>query len=246
MSTLVTPPGGDAGHASSAVAVAAEKRWAIVVAAIIVLLLATMIFTGVHWAAMPPSRVETVDARTLHVAGEFVESNLGTTIGGDGRPIVRLIAQQYSFEPPCIVVPAQMAVTFRATSTDALHGFVIAGTNANVMLVPGFVATFTTTFPADGRAPDAVPRVLRHGPRIDVGAGAGDRAARLPGAGRRRPKGELCFSLGGSSSPTSGSPSRPSWRPSCWARGRCTCAARCRRGSTTRSTTTARSPRTAR
>lgn len=150
MSTLVTPPGGDAGHASSAVAVAAEKRWAIVVAAIIVLLLATMIFTGVHWAAMPPSRVETVDVRTLHVAGEFVESNLGTTIGGDGRPIVRLIAQQYSFEPPCIVVPAQMAVTFRATSTDALHGFVIAGTNANVMLVPGFVATFTTTFPVTG------------------------------------------------------------------------------------------------
>lgn len=128
------------------VAAAAERRWMIVVAAIIVVLILTMIVTGVHWAAMPPSRVETVDPRTLHVSGEFVESNLGSSIGADGKVVVRLIAQQYSFEPQCIVVPAEMPVTFRGTSTDAIHGFVIGSTNANVMLVPGFVATFTTTF----------------------------------------------------------------------------------------------------
>jgi cytochrome c oxidase subunit 2 len=59
---------------------------------------------------------------------------------------VRLIAQQYSFEPQCILVPAEVPVTFRATSTDAIHGFAVGTTNANVMLIPGFVATFTTTF----------------------------------------------------------------------------------------------------
>ena len=137
-------------RSAEAVALAAERRWAIVVAAIIVLLLATMIFTGVHWAAMPPSRVETIDPRTLHVSGEFVESNLGTGIERDGKVVVRLIAQQYSFEPQCIVVPAEMPVTFRGTSTDAIHGFIIGKTNANVMLVPGFVATFTTTFDKPG------------------------------------------------------------------------------------------------
>ena len=36
----------------------------------------------------------------------------------DGKVMVRLIAQQYSFEPQCIVVPAEMPVTFRGTSTD--------------------------------------------------------------------------------------------------------------------------------
>ena len=132
------------------VAVAAERRWAIVVIAIIGLLLATMVFTGLHWAAMPPSRVETIDPATLHVSGEFVESNLGSGIGPDGKVVVRLIAQQYSFTPQCIVVPAEMPVTFRGTSTDAIHGFVIGTTNANVMLVPGFVATFTTTFGKTG------------------------------------------------------------------------------------------------
>ena len=134
-----------------AVAVAAERRWAIVVGLIIVSLIVVMVATGVHWAAMPPSRVETIDPRTLHVKGEFVESNLGTSVGPDGKVVVRLVAQQYSFHPPCILVPADVPVTFRGTSTDAVHGFVVATTNANVMLVPGFVATFTTTFKKPAR-----------------------------------------------------------------------------------------------
>jgi len=137
-------------HRPELVAIAAERRWAIVVGAILALLVAMMVVTGVHWAAMPPSRVETVDVRTLHIAGEFVESNLGTAVGTDGKVTVRLVAQQYSFQPQCIVVPADTPVTFRATSTDAIHGFVIGTTNANTMLVPGFVSTFTTNFRQPG------------------------------------------------------------------------------------------------
>lgn len=144
-------PGANAPHApSAAVAAAAERRWAAIVLVIIALLVAMMVLTGLHWAAMPPSRVETVDPRTLHLSGEFVESNLGTAVEPDGRVTVRLVAQQYSFVPPCIVVPAGRAVTFRGTSSDAIHGFVVGTTNANTMLVPGFVATFTTTFEKTG------------------------------------------------------------------------------------------------
>jgi cytochrome c oxidase subunit II len=138
------------GHASEAIAVAAERRWAIIVVAIIALLVLMMVVTGLHWAAMPPSRVETVDVKTLHLKGEFVESNLGTTLQPDGKVVVRLVGQQYSFVPQCIVVPEGMPVTFRGTATDAIHGFVVGRTNANTMLIPGFVATFTTTFPKVG------------------------------------------------------------------------------------------------
>jgi cytochrome c oxidase subunit 2 len=134
-----------------ATAEAAERRWAWIVGVIIALLVAMMVFTGLRWASMPPSRVETIDPRTLHVVGEFVEGNLGTTMTKGGQVIVRLIAQQYSFEPPCLVVPAEVPVTFRATSSDVVHGFVVGTTNANVMLIPGFVATFTTTFPRAGK-----------------------------------------------------------------------------------------------
>ena len=136
-----------AANASENVAMAAERRWAIVVGIVIAFLVLMMVFTGLHWAAMPPSRVETIDPRTLHVSGEFVESNLGTAVGADGKVVVRLVAQQYSFQPQCILAPAGMPVTFRGTSTDVVHGFVVGTTNANVMLIPGFVATFTTTFP---------------------------------------------------------------------------------------------------
>jgi cytochrome c oxidase subunit 2 len=138
------------GRASEAVAEAAERRWAYIVVGIIGLLVLMMIVTGLHWASMPPSRVETVDVKTLHLKGEFVESNLGTAVAPDGKVTVRLIAQQYSFVPQCIVVPQGMPVTFRGTATDAIHGFVVGRTNANTMLIPGFVATFTTTFPHAG------------------------------------------------------------------------------------------------
>lgn len=137
-------------HASEAVSLAAERRWAWIVLAIIALLVAMMVVTGLRWASMPPSRVETIDVKTLHLQGEFVESNLGTVLGPDGKVTVRLIAQQYSFVPQCIVVPAEMPVTFRGTATDAIHGFVVGKTNANTMLIPGFVATFTTTFRRTG------------------------------------------------------------------------------------------------
>ena len=128
----------------------AERRWAYIVAAIIAMLVAIMIATGLQWASMPPSRVETIDSKTLHVSGEFVESNLGTSIGADGKVIVRVVAQQYSFVPQCIVVPAEMPVTFRGTASDVIHGFVVGTTNANTMLVPGFIATFTTSFKKTG------------------------------------------------------------------------------------------------
>jgi cytochrome c oxidase subunit II len=142
------PPG--TAHDSEQVSLAAERRWAWIVMAIMALLVLMMIVTGLHWAAMPPSRVETVDVKTVHTRGEFIESNLGTTVGADGKVLVRLIAQQYSFVPQCIVVPADTPVTFRGTATDAIHGFIIGQTNANTMLVPGFVSTFTTSFHRTG------------------------------------------------------------------------------------------------
>lgn len=137
-------------HDSHRVAEQAERRWSWVVGAVVVVLVAMMVVTGLHWGAMPPSRVETIDPRTLHLKGEFVEENLGTHVGAGGKVMVRLVAQQYSFSPSCIVVPAGIPVTFRGTASDAIHGFLVGRTNANAMLIPGFVATFTTTFPKAG------------------------------------------------------------------------------------------------
>jgi cytochrome c oxidase subunit 2 len=124
----------------------AERRWAIVSVSLIGLILAVITFTGIHWASMPPSGIEPIDPTTLHVAGEFVEQNLGAKMRADGSVVVRLIGQQYSFNPECVVIPAQTKITFRGTSADVVHGFLVTGTNANAMLVPGYITTFTAEF----------------------------------------------------------------------------------------------------
>ncbi|MFP3758277.1 cytochrome c oxidase subunit II, partial [Cupriavidus sp. SIMBA_020] len=88
-------------------------------------MVAMVVFTGLHWAMMPPSRVETIDPETLHVSGEFVETNLGSALESDGSVTVRVLAQKYSFTPQCIVVPTGVPITFRATSADVVHGFLV-------------------------------------------------------------------------------------------------------------------------
>lgn len=127
-----------------------ERRWAFVVGGIVAIVFAVIVFTGLHWAAQPPSNVETIYASRLHLAGEFVESNLGTALQPDGSATVRVIAQQYSFVPSCIVVPTGVPVIIRVTSPDVVHGFLIAGTNVNSMVLPGFVAEVRTRFDKPG------------------------------------------------------------------------------------------------
>ena len=135
-------------------------------------------FIGIHQATMPQGRVETADPKTLHLSGEFIESNLGSALEADGSVTVRAIGQQYSFTPQCIVVPADTPITFRATSADVVHGFLIEGTNINTMLVPGYVSASADPLQDAGRARDAVPGILRHRASGHVGQGQGGRQGR--------------------------------------------------------------------
>jgi len=149
----MTPAGPDAlahDDEGAAAAARAELRWSVIAGIVIVFLIAMMTYTSMHWSMMPAVRVETVDPTTLHLAGEFTEDNLGSALDADGTVTVRLIAQQYSFTPPCLLVPAGMPVRFRATSADVVHGFNITGTNVNLMLEPGYVSVFETTFRRPG------------------------------------------------------------------------------------------------
>ena len=131
---------------SARVAASAEARWSVLVGAIVALLLGMMIYTSVHYSITPAARVEVVNPATLHLNGEFVESNLGTALEKDGAVTVRVIGNQYSFTPQCILVPAETRIHFRVTSADVVHGFLIAQTNVNVMLVPGYVSSVETIF----------------------------------------------------------------------------------------------------
>jgi len=96
-----------------------------------------------------------VDPLSLHLAGEFVENNLGTEQDSDGSVTVRMIAQQYLFVPHCILVPAGAPVHLRITSADAVHALAVNGTDYVVKVLPGTVSEAQLEFsnPGDYKMP---------------------------------------------------------------------------------------------
>ena len=123
-----------------------ERRWFYVMAAMLGIMMAVVVLTGVTEMLHPTSHVETVDAKKLHLAGEFAENNLGVESNPDGSVTVRIVAQQYMFVPQCVKVPIDTPVHFRLTSADVTHGFFVGETNTNAMVVPGFVSEVSATF----------------------------------------------------------------------------------------------------
>jgi cytochrome c oxidase subunit II len=141
---------GALGVVSESVIVRTERRWLFTMAAMLGVMLAVVAVTGVTQFLHPLSDVETINSATLHLQGDFVESNLGTAAEPDGSITVRMIAEQYMFVPQCAVVPASTPVRFRLTSPDVTHGFFVQGTNTNAMVVPGYVTNVMTSFERTG------------------------------------------------------------------------------------------------
>ena len=127
-----------------------ELAWAFGVGVFTAAVLGTIVFTALTMSINPPSNVERIDPKVLHLSGEFAEQNLGTTVAADGSVTVRAIATQFMFVPACIAVPANRLVTLRFSSPDVIHGLLITGTNVNTMVLPGFVAQVHTEFTRSG------------------------------------------------------------------------------------------------
>jgi cytochrome c oxidase subunit 2 len=107
--------------------------------AIFSLIYGTPRFSSTLQAARVLDHRDRVDLATLHLHGEFVESNLG----------VARAAEKFVFVPNCVTVPAGVPVRLRITSADAAHGFKIAG--VEVKTVPGSVTDIHLQFPAAGK-----------------------------------------------------------------------------------------------
>jgi cytochrome c oxidase subunit 2 len=127
-----------------------ERRWLFVMAGMLGAMLAVIVLTGVSQMLHPLSDVQTINPATLHLQGEFVESNLGSATEPDGSITVRIIAEQYMFVPQCVVVPTATPVRFRLTSADVTHGFFVQSTNTNAMVVPGYISNVMTSFARPG------------------------------------------------------------------------------------------------
>ena len=127
-----------------------ELLWAFGVGVLVAATLSIIVFTALTENINPPSNVERVDPKTLHLSGEFAEQNLGTAVGADGAVTARIIATQFMFAPHCIALPLGRPVTLRLATPDVIHGILITGTNVNTMVVPGYIAQVHTEFTRSG------------------------------------------------------------------------------------------------
>ena len=55
-----------------------EKRWLLLMSVMLIFMLTVVVLTSVFGSAHLDSHVEVVQPATLHLGGEFAESNLGT------------------------------------------------------------------------------------------------------------------------------------------------------------------------
>ena len=130
-----------------------ERKWITISMLVIGLFVGIITIDAFFHGVNPPSKVETIDSASLHLNKEFAEDNLGVQVDEKGKIIIRMVAGRYSFFPKHIAVPAETQLTFRWVSMDVLHGVHIPMTNMSTMIVPGYVAEITTTFPKPGDYP---------------------------------------------------------------------------------------------
>jgi cytochrome c oxidase subunit 2 len=121
-----------------------ERIWMWAAVGLLAIFLGTILVTAAAEAVHPPSHMETLDPAALEKHPEF--ANPSVRVRPDGSTVVTVVTQMFSFVPDPIQVPANRPVTFRMTSSDVMHGFEIVGTNANAMVIPGYVTQFTMTF----------------------------------------------------------------------------------------------------
>ena len=112
------------------------------------LFVAAIVVSAAVGAVHPPSHIETIDPLAVRTETDFSRPRVEQD--GDGSITVVSVTEMFRILPSVIRVPAGKPVKFRVTSPDVIHGFQIVGTNANVMVIPGYVTEVVTTFRRPG------------------------------------------------------------------------------------------------
>jgi len=132
-----------------------EKLWFGVALLLIVSFIGTIAYGAVGaGVTMISDSGGTVDPDNIGDHEKFQDwpQNNATHVEGDQYE-VSVQALQFAFIPGSsdpIRVPANSEVTFYITSPDVTHGFSLAGTNVNSMVIPGQISEITVEFDEPG------------------------------------------------------------------------------------------------
>jgi cytochrome c oxidase subunit 2 len=125
-----------------------ERWWMTFGLAMLVVFAATILFTAFADNLNPPSGLTSVDPTKVASTPPFDKPGLRKV--SDGVYEAYYVAAIFQFSPASIQVPVGSTVTFYATSPDVVHGFEVAQTDVNMMVVPGWVNTATHRFTKPG------------------------------------------------------------------------------------------------
>lgn len=104
---------------------------------------------GFAWGIQVPGAYQRIDPATLtDPSSPF--ANPGLRELAPGKYEAYMTAQVWSFTPSELRIPVGSEVTFYVTARDVQHGFKIAETNINMMVLPGQVSTLKATFTKAG------------------------------------------------------------------------------------------------
>ena len=125
-----------------------EKIWLGFGVAMLAIFLAVLGSAALVEGIVPPSRVQTIDPTQVARTPPFDHPSLRKV--GPREYEAYIIARIFSFNPGTIEVPPGSRVTFYATSPDVVHGFFIANTDVNMLVVPGWVSSASHVFSRPG------------------------------------------------------------------------------------------------
>lgn len=130
-----------------------ERNYILITILLIIIFATALLVSAFAYGIQVPTPYERVDPNTVATPG-------ASPWGDPAEERVRelapnkyeayILAQTWSFLPNQITIPRGATITFYVTSKDVQHGFIIAGTNINMMIIPGQVSTLTATFDEAG------------------------------------------------------------------------------------------------
>jgi cytochrome c oxidase subunit 2 len=125
-----------------------EKAFLWIGAALLVVFLGVLGYTSLAMGVHLPGHEGHLDPANARTTPPF--DQLGVRQTGENEYEAVFLASAWQFTPAELKVPRGANVTFVGTSTDVLHGFHVAKTRINVMMIPGQIARVRYTFDQPG------------------------------------------------------------------------------------------------
>lgn len=127
-----------------------EKIWLIFGVAALLVFLTVLGVSAFYMGNTPASCLATIDPEKVDTTAPFDKPGLSKVEGEEWDYELVYVAQAFAYNPVQVEVPVGSTVKVIATTKDVIHGFEVAGTNINMMLEPGYISEYVTTFNKPG------------------------------------------------------------------------------------------------